>query len=63
MDLRLTDDQKNIYIALSIVLVILGIWALINRPVRPEQTPSPEPINLLAVGDINLGRKRGPGDP
>jgi poly-gamma-glutamate synthesis protein (capsule biosynthesis protein) len=59
MDLRLTDDQKNIYIALAIVLAILGIWALINRPARPEQTSPPEPISLLAVGDINLGRNVG----
>lgn len=59
MDLRLTEDQKNMYIALAIVLAILGIWTLINQPVRTTETPPPEPINLLAVGDINLGRKVG----
>lgn len=59
MDLRLTAEQKTIYAAVAIVLVLLGIWWLVTRPALPSQHTGPSPINLLAVGDINLGRNVG----
>jgi poly-gamma-glutamate capsule biosynthesis protein CapA/YwtB (metallophosphatase superfamily) len=59
VEFKLSDEQKTIYGVLAIVIVGLGLWSWLSRPPQVSQPAQSSPVNLLLVGDINLGRQTG----
>lgn len=59
MALKLSEEQKITYGSLLIVLVLLGLWVWFGHSPQPSQSDALSPVNLLMVGDINLGRQTG----
>jgi poly-gamma-glutamate capsule biosynthesis protein CapA/YwtB (metallophosphatase superfamily) len=62
-----SSELKITYATIFVVLVVVGVWAYFSRPPHPTLAERPRTLNLLAVGDINLGRQTGQkilaGDP
>jgi len=55
--------QIKLYVLLAVVLVVYGLWGVLNIPTNPDTETlldtSKRNVSLLAVGDINLGRLTG----
>ena len=54
--------QDKIYLGLGLIFVLYAVFNFINKPastVNQTDTPSEQPIKIIAVGDINLGRQTG----
>src|SRR3989344_2385248 len=57
---KTTDDQAIMYWALAIIVIGLGLWGWLGRSPKADlSVNTPSAINLLAVGDINMGRQTG----
>ncbi|MBN2585265.1 CapA family protein [Patescibacteria group bacterium] len=59
MDFNISDDKKTIYSALAVIGLGLVLWGWFGQSPQPTRYTPPPAINLLAMGDINLGRQTG----
>ncbi|MFA5967594.1 MAG: CapA family protein [Patescibacteria group bacterium] len=54
--------QDKIYLGLGVIFILYALVNFIDKPapsVNQTNTPTEQPVKIIAVGDINLGRQTG----